>query len=589
MSLSTQLFALLAAFAIWRWMSSRSNPRTTTLAVVAGPQKEHWLTGNLHRLFKDGLDYNLGLFKRYGGVIKVYGMLGAEQLLVYDPLALHHILVKDQDAFEETEMFIQTNKLLFGEGLISTLGEQHKKQRKLLNPVFSLANLRSILPQIQLIADELVTRLQDGLPGNGDAREVNVLPWLGRGTIEYVGRGILGVNFDSLQPTTVNQYTDTIRNVQHIAIKVLLLRPFVPWVVRNLSLYWRNKLLDWLPISALRELRDMAHIMHSSASEIYLKKKAEVERNGVGDDSANDLMSIMIKANSSTQEKARLTAEELIGDINTFLLGGQETTTSALARMLYILAREPQAQARLRTEAFGARSAHTANGGDWRKTSLPYDILIGLPFLDAVVRETLRLHPPTSMMNRTTTRDTVLPLRFPVRTASGEETSSVPVPAGTNVLISILGANRNRDVWGADADEWRPERWLTASGARIGADKNVDAEFGDESHAGAEAVPGSVEGAKYPGVYGGMMTFLGGSRACIGFKFAEMEIKQILSTLVLNMHFALPSAVDENGVKKEIYWRIDGLQVPVVLAPHGDGKTTQVPLDIRLVRGEDFL
>lgn len=79
------------------------------------------------------------------------------------------------------------------------------------------------------------------------------------------------------------------------------------------------------------------------------------------------------------------------------------------------------------------------------------------------------------------------------------------MPAGTNVLISILGANRNKDVWGADADEWRPERWLTASGARIGAGRNVGAEFGDESHEGAEAAPGSVEGAKYPGVYGGML------------------------------------------------------------------------------------
>lgn len=57
-------------------------------------------------------------------------------------------------------------------------------------------------------------------------------------------------------------------------------------------------------------------------------------------------------------------------------------------------------QARLRTEVHQARSALTANGADWHQTCLPYDTLIGLPFLDAVVRETLRLHPPTNMMNR---------------------------------------------------------------------------------------------------------------------------------------------------------------------------------------------
>lgn len=63
--------------------------------------------------------------------------------------------------------------------------------------------------------------------------------------------------------------------------------------MRNLSLFWRNKLLDWLPFPALRELREIANVMHHSASEIYLKKKAEVELNGVGNGPARDLMSIM--------------------------------------------------------------------------------------------------------------------------------------------------------------------------------------------------------------------------------------------------------------------------------------------------------
>ncbi|KAH9852228.1 cytochrome P450 [Lenzites betulinus] len=597
MSLSTLLYTVLGVFAVWRLTIGRKKPTPSSLALaaVAGPIKEHWLTGNFHRLFKDGLQYNLDLFKRYGGAIKVYGMLGAEQLLVYDPLALHHVLVKDQDSFEETDMFIETNKLLFGQGLISTLGDQHKKQRKMLNPVFSLANLRSVLPQIQPIADELVARLQQGLPADGKTSEVNVHPWLAKGTIEYVGRGILGAQLDCLEAAKASAYTDTLQTVQHVGMKVLYIRPFVPWAVRTFSQHWRNKLVDWLPFPALRELRGMAGIMHGSAMDIFASKKAEVERLGDTGDSAGDLMSIMLRANLSSQEKARLTDEELIGQINTFLLGGQETTTSALSRMLHILARETGAQSRLRSEVRRTKLAQLGTGAetadDWKRVSLPYDILVNLPFLDAVVRETLRLHPPTNMMNRVATRDTVLPLQHPVRSVSGEEATSVPVPKGTNVIISILGSNRNPRVWGEDADEWRPARWLTATGERVGAGKNADMEFGDESvalsgdGAGAGAKAGVV---KYPGVYGGMMTFLGGNRACIGFKFAEMEIKQILSTLVTNIHFSLPSAVDEHGVRKEIYWRMDGLQVPVVREPHGDGKTTQVPLDIRLVTEADF-
>lgn len=91
----------------------------------------------------------------------------AEQLIVSDPRALQHIVVKDQDIYEETDMFILGNKLIFGEGLIATLGEQHRKQRKMLNPVFSLGNMRELLPIIQPIASQLRTVLSSRLSSDG--------------------------------------------------------------------------------------------------------------------------------------------------------------------------------------------------------------------------------------------------------------------------------------------------------------------------------------------------------------------------------------------------------------------------------------
>lgn len=86
--------------------------------------------------------------------------------------------------------------------------------------------------------------------------------------------------------------------------------------------------------------------------------------------------------------------------------------------------------------------------------------------------------------------------------------------------------------------------------------------------------------------------------ACSGFKFAEMEMSehfssattvglittctdQVLTTLLSTLHFSLPA-------EKEIYWKMNGLQVPVVRPPAGDGQTPQVPLKIRLVRDDDY-
>ena len=58
-------------------------------------------------------------------------------------------------------------------------------------------------------------------------------------------------------------------------------------------------------------------------------------------------------------------------------------------------------------------------------------------------------------------KDAVLPLARPIRTVHGDTLSSLVVPRGTNIVVGIMASNRQRSVWGANADVWRPERWLT--------------------------------------------------------------------------------------------------------------------------------
>ncbi|KAF7969084.1 hypothetical protein HWV62_28328 [Athelia sp. TMB] len=518
--------------------------------------------GNLLGLFQDGLAYNFQLIEKYGGVFKVFGLLGDEVLYVSDPRALHSIVVKEQETFEETDMFIEANRLIFGEGLISTQGNQHTKQRKLLNPVFSLANMRDLLPIVQPIADKLLAMLVSQLPadyGNlapslwsggtdnsfcpSDSKEVDMVPWISRGSLEYVCQATMGYSFNALDPDMPHEYADAVRRLTPTVLKLVWLRPLIPFVIRNFSLFWRNKLVDWLPITPLKEMRSITDVMYRTSRRIFEEKKAELgpvlehEKGSRG----KDIMSIMRFDN----------------------------TAVALSRVLHILASEPAMQARLRTEI---RQAQLDHGSD----HLPYGVLVSLPYLDAIVRETLRMHPPTSMLSRIARKATTLPLAHPVETPAGEKVSSVFVPEGTDVIISILAANHNKEVWGSDASVFRPERWLKRDGAGSPGDESV----GEKPE---------QDGVRYPGVYGSTMTFLGGGRACIAFKFAEMEIKQILLTLLSKVHFALPSSVDETGRKKEIYWKMNGIDVPVVRPPLGDGQTGQLPLDLRLLRDDDFM
>ncbi|KAI0057347.1 cytochrome P450 [Artomyces pyxidatus] len=592
--MSTLLVGLFVVLTVWRLVRYLTRP-SSLLVDVAGPAKEHWLKGNLHRIFKDGIAYNLELVKKYGGVVKVYGLFGEEQLYVSDPRALHHVVVKEEHVYQEADMFIMGNRLIFGEGLVSTLGEQHKKQRKMLNPVFSLQNMRTMLPAIQPIAIKLRQRLIEQLPIDGGATEINLLPWITLGTFEYITQAGLGYSFDALGSNPDHEYPVAVRSLAPTFLKIMLLRPLIPVVVRNFSLYWRNKIVDWAPIKPLREMRRLVGVMESSCRNILEEKRRELasldtyKGHGGARTKDKDIMSILLRTNASSTEADRLTESEILGQMNTIVFAGFETTAMATCRILHVLAMRPEVQARLCSEVRRAKlafkSAHQLPEEQrWQDVELPYDELMALPYLDAIVRETLRVYPPSSLFNRTTTQTATLPLQYPIRSASGAEISSVAVPKGTTVIISILASNHNKAIWGEDASMWKPERWLTPSGERI-SEATVEDRNGMQ---GEEGSPGTKAGVKYPGVYSNMMTFLGGSRACIGFKFAEMEMKQVIADLISTMQFSLPSAVDAFGNRKEIYWRMDALQVPVVRSPAGDDRSAQVPLDVRLVNERDF-
>lgn len=150
-----------------------------------------------------------------------------------------------------------------------------------------------------------------------------------------------------------------------------------------------------------------------------------------------------------------------------------------------------------------------------------------------------------------------LPLSKPILSTSGIPISAIPLKNNTSVIIGIAAANRDKDIWGADADEWKPERWLSEDGLSVRA-----------------AAGGTENGERFPGVYSGMMTFLGGSRACIGFKFSQLEFKIVLSMLLERIEFKLPEG-------KGIGWRNSGVTAPI-LKDELDG-AAQLPLCVRLI------
>lgn len=498
----------LTFYAVWGSYFAK-NP----LDNIPGPPRQHWWTGNLSQTFaRYAWDFHKMLAERYGPVSKFYGLFGARELYVFDPKAMYHIMVKDQSIFEVTPAFLATNKVLFGDGLLSTLGEHHRKQRKMLNPVFSISHVRDMVPAFL----QVTKCLRDGIAAQVEhgPREINMLEWLNRTALELMGQGGLGYSFDCLKEGYANPYSVAVKNLAPTILKVSVARKFLPFLINIGPPYFRRFIVKILPWKALKEICSIVDIMDETSMKVFEEKKRALSK---GDNTVlhqvgegKDIMSILLRANMDASAEDRLPDSELVAQMSTLVFAATHTTAGALCRTLLTLAHHQDAQDRLCEEIQQAM----AELGE-----LDYDALANLPYLDAVCRETLRLYPPVTTVARTATDNIVLPFSRPVKGNDGTYMREVLVPKNTNVVVSIMNSNQDPEIWGDDALQWKPERWLSP-------------------------LPQNVIDAEIPGVYSHLMTFIGGGRACIGFKFSELEMKIVLCILIQTFKFTPTKEID---------------------------------------------
>ncbi|TFK25119.1 cytochrome P450 [Coprinopsis marcescibilis] len=540
-SLFTQgLVLLVGTWLSWRLLKAvlAKNP----LDNVPGPKARSYIVGDLAELVNaNAWAYHEMLEKNYSGIARIPGVMGARMLYVYDPKALYHILLKGQNSFDENENFIQTNTLLFGKGLLSTIGDQHRMQRKILSPVFSAAHLRDMVP----LFNNVTYKLRDSIRLEVLKGETQ----MSRTALGLIGQSGWGTSFDSLQADTeLHPYYNAMKNLMHSIMETTTARHLVlPYGANLGSSRFRRFIVDIFPWKAVHKLRDIVDVMHASSVSVYNEKIAALGQGGpealreqVGE--GKDILSILLKANISAPEDQKMPEDEVIGQMTTLTFAGMDTTSNALSRILDLLGANPDVQDTLRKEILEAKMNHG---------ELLYDELHQLPYLDAICRETLRLYPPANFVSRTSTQDSMLPLERPLKLLDGKEVYEIMVPQGTTIFIPILACNRDPLIWGPDANEWKPERWLSP-------------------------LPTTVTESRSPGIYSHLMTFIGGSRACIGFKFSQLEMKVVLCTLLESFKFA-------PGDKK-IRWEYNGISQPTVdeASPNGVHKL-QLPMKVSLV------
>ncbi|KAI0295704.1 cytochrome P450 [Russula brevipes] len=476
--------------------------------------------------------YDVSWQEIYGMVARIKAPFGDDRLWVSDPKAIQYILQTSRYNFVKPYAARFALNAATGRGVNGAEGQEHYRQRRILLPAFGAAESRAQIPVFRQCARELVQAFESRAGSLGEcAREENIPEFLGPAVLNALG--LAAFNYD---------FRDDGEDRAEFAAS---LRDFMAkgfglpsdWKVfcQGVMVHVPPWLLDTMvhfPSSGLAFLR--RHVQLSNGIARRLIQSRLLDGNDVD---KKDALSRIVLANRSEAERWRLNDEELAPQLATLLGAGYETTVTSLGWLLYELATHPEEQRQLREEIYNARGAgHVDESG-----TVNFD---ALPFLNAVIKETVRFDTVVPHLFRVSTRDEVIPLSEQVHCRSGSVIEELYIPQGTHVIISDIAYNRNKVIWGADADVWRPSRWLDGS-------------------------------VKSSGTNTGVMSFGAGHRACLGWRFAVIEIQTFLFELVSRLKF------DPTGKTARI--RRENCLVTLPMVGGEEQKGNQLPLRISVI------
>ncbi|KDQ64101.1 hypothetical protein JAAARDRAFT_201503 [Jaapia argillacea MUCL 33604] len=508
-----------------------------SLSDIPGPKPESFLLGNMRQLQQGKAgEADFQWMNTYGGIIRIKIPFGEDALIVTDPKALQYILSTSGYSFIKPLDLVEIARALMGVGLVTVDGDVHKRQRKLMLPAFGTPETKAFFPVFRSVSEQLISMWNESVSNEGGRAVLDVLSWLNRAALDAVGEAAFDYKFGALHESDNelgraynNLFADAFATPSALKVFADSTTKWIPPSV--LRVIYKN-----LPAPGLKRIRSTYALAEKVARHLVESKRESFLRGK----SSRDVLSILVHANSSTNPAARLSESEMYAQMRTMILAGHETSANSLTWTLWELAKNPKMQLRLRREIRDAEVAVRQRGdSEFRLVDIE-----AMAYLQAVLKESLRLHPVVPQMQREASKDDVLPLHKPIRTNSGKLVSEVPIPKGTQLILSVAGYNRHPDVWGLDAHSFNPDRWL-------GNDAKI---------------------SKIPavGVVGNLLTFSSGIRSCIGWRFAMIEMQTLLVDLINNFEFS-PTADSTKIIRLPAM-----VMVPMVEGKYNEG--AQMPL-----------
>ncbi|KAI9300227.1 cytochrome P450 [Cunninghamella echinulata] len=393
-------------------------------------------------------------------------------------------------------------KFLAGPNVMSLSGQRWKDHRLIINPAF-----HSILP-IQLFGKK-TSKLFSVLDSKYENQKhkpftIDVDDILFRWSLDVLGEGILGIDFQGLEGDESNPWTIIYKQFDHdVKNPLFVILPQLDQQFRwlfpkrqaahdNLTKF--HSMIYEVICNKRKLLKKQQERGILSASSLFKHQGQNGDEEGE-DKSKKDLLTLMLESEFS-KKLTPLTDEELINNVCVFFAAGHDTTKSTVAFALYYLSKYPKIQEKARKEAI---EVLCANNQDNDEDILPTRRqLKQLKYINQIIKEVLRLQGSvvSFVTPRIATEDTQIVNQF--------------IPKNTMVSLNIYDLHRNENVW-SNSEAFDPDRFSS------------NGEWENQPHNNFTWI-----------------AFGGGERKCIGFKFNIAEQLVLLTMLLRKYEFSLP-------------------------------------------------
>jgi len=410
---------------------------------------------NLHQISSSELDMERA--QKHGRIYGFYDM-STPWICIADPNIVKKLLVKNFESFSSHQLTSADQKF---RTLEQANGQEWKELRKGLSPTFSSSKIRGMLNLLDGGVNQMITHLEEVT--KKDRVVVNIKDVFQKMTLDVIARCAFGIDSNSF----ANPDNKMLASGRNIFEEFILCDSVSTgfWHMFNAFGEILQKLIAIYPT----DYKSLWQIGH----------KICFERESRGTGGQGDLVDrlIELRARHAKGELPSLTSEQIIGQAIIFIMAGFETTASTLSSLSYCLAKNPDVLEKLVDEV--DRVVETSEG------KIDQESIREMPYLEACIKETLRILPPIFRTDRTCVKDW--------------EEDGLFIPKGMNINIPVFVIHHDPSIW-AEPETFRPERFLKEEEA-------------------------SIQACSW-------LPFGGGPRQCIGERFAMVEMKIAMTRLL---------------------------------------------------------